>query len=377
MIAGLATKDGTARFIERFPVALENSSYRRFRRMRVASVGLGTYLGDSTPEDDALYLAAIKRAVQLGCNLIDTAISYRNMQSERVVGKALSELISAGTIQRDEILVCSKGGYLPFDKQSTLTPEAYRASEYYDSGLLKSDQCEALLHSLEPTFLANQLEKSRANLGLEGIDIYYLHNPETQLSRVQRDAFHSQLKTAFEFLESAVKAGKIGCYGLATWNGFRVGSNDPNYLCLHEIVKIAQQVGGEQHNFAAIQLPLNLTKTEAVALGKQPIPGNPLKVSTAKAASEFRIALFASASLDQAKLTKFLPAVVKQHFKKLATDTQYAVQFSRSCTGVVSALVGMRQPAHVDEVLGIFKFQPDAPENFVRLFESPDKSLVR
>jgi hypothetical protein len=88
-----------------------------------------------------------------------------------------------------------------------------------------------------------QLEKSRNNLGLETIDVYYVHNPETQLSAVSREEFNSRIEKAFGALEDAVKEGKISVYGVATWNGFRVPPEDPGHLSLSDLVKAAQAAG--------------------------------------------------------------------------------------------------------------------------------------
>ena len=66
------------------------------------------------------------------------------------------------------------------------------------------------------------LDMSRANLGLDTIDIYYIHNPETQLASVSGPEFLERIRRAFELLEQQVAGGKIGVYGAATWNGFRV-----------------------------------------------------------------------------------------------------------------------------------------------------------
>ena len=84
-------------------------------------------------------------------------------------------------------------------------------------------------HSLAPRYLAHQIDRSRANLGVETIDVYYLHNPESQLAtRRPRDEVMARIGRAFVALEDAPSsAGKIGCYGVATWNGFRVAPRRP------------------------------------------------------------------------------------------------------------------------------------------------------
>jgi aryl-alcohol dehydrogenase-like predicted oxidoreductase len=75
----------------------------------MSSIGIGTYLGDTTDEDDASYTSAIQHAVGSGINVIDTALNYRAQRSERSVGTAIRRAIESGVIQRDEIVVCSKG----------------------------------------------------------------------------------------------------------------------------------------------------------------------------------------------------------------------------------------------------------------------------
>ena len=79
------------------------------------------------------------------------------------------------------------------------------------------------MHCLHPKFLELQLEQSLNNLNLECLDIYYLQNAyEAQGPFNTDNVFFDRLAKAFEFLESAVAAGKIRSYGLATYSCFRV-----------------------------------------------------------------------------------------------------------------------------------------------------------
>jgi aryl-alcohol dehydrogenase-like predicted oxidoreductase len=66
---------------------------------------------------------------------------------------------------------------------------------------------------MTPSYILSQLDCSRRNLDVECIDIYYVHNPETQLAEVSREEFHDRLLKAFEALEGAVTEGKIRFYG--------------------------------------------------------------------------------------------------------------------------------------------------------------------
>src|SRR5258708_31258423 len=105
-----ATAEGTARF--RDAAAAARGHFRQvLGGLWISSLGIGTYLGRDDTRNDALYTESIRRALQLGINVIDTAINYRNQRSERAVGAALR-----GTgVVRDQIVLCSKGAYLPFD----------------------------------------------------------------------------------------------------------------------------------------------------------------------------------------------------------------------------------------------------------------------
>ena len=104
------------------------------------------------------------------------------------------------------------------------------------------------MHSMEPRFIADQIDRSRSNLGLETIDIFYLHNPETQLNFVIRDEFDGRIRLAFEALERMVAEGKIRYYGTATWEGYRRPGGAKDTLDLVRLIEIAQEQGGPQHH---------------------------------------------------------------------------------------------------------------------------------
>src|SRR5262249_59649573 len=98
-------------------------------------------------------------------------------------------------------------------------------------------------------YLRDQIDRSRANLGLETLDVYYLHNPETQLGEVDRAEFMARVRAAFGALEEAVAAGSIARYGTATWTGYRVDPSDPGYLSLPDLVAVAREGGGARPHF--------------------------------------------------------------------------------------------------------------------------------
>jgi aryl-alcohol dehydrogenase-like predicted oxidoreductase len=352
-LVGHATTKATARFRDRFSKTFVPDFYRgSLDSLSTSSVGIGTYLGESDDEDDARYFDTICRAIGQGINLVDTAINYRCQRSEVVVGRALQSVIREGAASREEIVVCTKGGYIPLDRSAPPSRAAYQSyvqAEFYDQGIMRPEDVVAGGHCLAPGYLAHQLSRSRTNLGLQAIDVYYLHNPEQQLDALDRPAFLQRLRAAFAFLEERVRQGEIGRYGCATWNGFRVPSDQAGHLSLEELVTIAVEVGGKRHHFRVIQLPINLGMVEAVRQPTQRVKGRPMTIL--EAARELGIAAVASASLLQARLASGLPQAVREAFPDLSTDAQRALTFTRTMPGVTTALVGMKTVAHLQENL--------------------------
>jgi aryl-alcohol dehydrogenase-like predicted oxidoreductase len=343
-----ATVEGTARYRESLAGQVDASHIGQADSLWLSSIGLGTYLGEPDEETNRRYGAAIHRALQLGCNVIDTAINYRFQLSERAVGEALGQTGTA----RDEVFVSTKGGYVPYDGSFPDDPAQYIARTFIEPGIARTeDFAQGGQHCMSAPYLAHQLAQSRANLHLETIDLYYLHNPEGQLGEISRPEFMGRLRQAFVFLEQAASDGHIARYGLATWNGFRQLPSARDYLSLDEIVKLARSIAGDAHHFKAIQLPINLAMPEAFDNKNQ--QGGGAWRSTLDAARELGTMVFASASLLQARLSRNLPTAVRSAVGADLSDAQRAIQFARSLPDVTCALVGMSNARHVEENLAL------------------------
>jgi aryl-alcohol dehydrogenase-like predicted oxidoreductase len=367
--SGYATPEGTARYAARLQGTVAEGHFREFQGLKISSIGLGTYLGEHDAGTDAQYREAIIRAVELGCNLIDTAVNYRFQQSERTIGQALATLFEQGRLQRDELVVATKGGFIPFDGSPPRSQQefmGYVEKTFVQPGIIQPADIVAGCHCMTPPYLQHQLDTSLHNLGLECVDIYFVHNPETQLEEVPRGEFVQRMRTAFQALETNVAAGQLRWYGTATWEGYRRPRDAADYLALGELVAAAHDVGSEGHHFRVIQLPHNLAMPEALTQQNQQVDGQTL--SPLEAAQEFEIYVLCSASILQSRLTRGLPDVLAQVFR-LDTDAQRAIQFVRSSPGVGSALVGMKQVRHVEENLAVAKVPPASLEQFMRLFE--------
>jgi aryl-alcohol dehydrogenase-like predicted oxidoreductase len=366
MIRGRATAEGTARYRARFGEGVSAEHFRAFRSgLLLSSIGVGTYLGREDDATDALYRAAVSRALERGLNVVDSAVNYRHQRSERVVGAVLAELVSRGHVARDEIVVATKGGFIPFDASVPRDPGAYFTETYLRPGIVTPEQVVGM-HCMAPRYLEDQIDRSRRNLGLDLIDVYYLHNPETQLDEIDRDEFKGRLHAAFSTLERAVERGVIGSYGVATWDGLRQDTGAPGHLSLAELVRVARETGGAGHHFAVVQLPYNLAMPEAFTRATQVVEGE--IVPALEAARRLGLYTMASASVYQGQLTRNLPATVSEYLPGLETDAQRALQFVRSTPGIGTALVGMKSVSHVQENAAVARTAPIGWAEFKRLF---------
>lgn len=315
-----ATPEGTARYRERFEGRVSTNHFREQQGLVLSSIGIGTYLGDADEDTDVRYANAVVRAVQLGCNVIDSAANYRFQRSERSIGQALKTLTTEHGFAREELVICTKGGYLPFDGSPPRNMREYVNETFVKPGIASFADIVGGMHCMTPAYLQNQLEQSLRNMGIQCVDVYYIHNPESQLGYVSQAEFYSRLKLAFERLEQNRGEGKLAYYGVATWNGFRVPANSREHHSLARMVDTAREAGGDDHGFRFIQLPFN--------------PAMPEGISVIEEAQRLGVTVVASASLLQGRI-----------------DPQTALKFIRSTPGITTALIGMSRVEHVEENL--------------------------
>jgi aryl-alcohol dehydrogenase-like predicted oxidoreductase len=363
---GTATLPGTTRYRDRFKAWAAENHFRNEQNLWLSSIGIGTYLGNADDATDVHYAEAIVRAVELGANVIDTAANYRFQRSERSIGKALRQLTETKGFDREELLICTKGGYIPFDGAPPRDVRAYIEDTFVRTGIARMEDFAGGSHCMTPAYLQNQLEQSLRNMDLDCVDVYYVHNPESQIGVVSEKEFYSRLRAAFERLEQLVVESRIRMYGVATWNGFRVPPDAAGYHSLTRMVEIAGEVGGESHGFRFIQLPFNLAMPEALVLPNQVVEDK--EVSTLEAAAMLGVTVVSSASILQGRVAQGLPDNIREPLGSLATDAQTAIQFVRSTPGVTTSLVGMSSPEHVEENLTLVRVEPAHPDDYRKVF---------
>lgn len=324
--------------------------FKVFRGASVSGIGIGTWMGDTSSATDLRYIETLVHAASRGINVFDTAINYRHMLAERCVGKAVHRLLHSG-VPRQALLIASKGGYITHDAADARSWDDYVRQEYLVSGLISAEEMSRA-HSINPRFIRHQIEQSLDNLRLETVDIYYLHNPEEALAGLGAKAARQSLAATFAVLEEAVAAGRIGCYGLATWDGMRVAKEDPRHLALATAVAAAgDAAGGGRHHLAVIQLPFNIRDRQAATLPTQKL-GRAL-LPALKAAEELGLYVMTSASVLQGAE---IPEAAESRLRAAAPGYSLvtaALQLARSAPGAGTALVGMRRIQSVEEAMAV------------------------
>jgi aryl-alcohol dehydrogenase-like predicted oxidoreductase len=185
--------------------------YRTLGRtgIRVSEVGFGAWAvggnahGNSYgPTDDATSVAAVRRAVDLGCTFFDTADVYGWGHSEEVLGEALADC-------RQDVVIATKVG-----------------GDFYHGGVRLN---------FDPGYLAFALDRSLQRLRTDHVDVYQLHNPPLGMTGDPR---------TYEVLDGFVAENKIRAYGVS----------------VHEPLEAVLAI--ETGKPAAIQLPFSLFRQE-------------------------------------------------------------------------------------------------------------------
>ena len=360
MISGHASSDGTKKFAQNSGVNSKN--FNEFQNLTLSNVGIGTYLGEPDSTTDTLVTNAVKQSINSGVNVIDTAINYRSQKAERSVGKAISELIIEDKISRDQIFVSSKNGYVTNDADVQLGFWEYVKQEYTQKGIVGEGDITSGYHCMTPSYLSDQLDRSLRNLDVECIDLMYIHNAvEGQIKDISREKLLENLKSVFELYEQKRDEGKIQFFGMATWECFRVTSDNSQFLSLEEITSMAKKIGGENNGFRFIQLPFNMYYDQALLTKNQTLSNDP--VSVLEAAVKLGIGVFTSVPFMQGRL--LAPGAMPE-FSNLDPSLR-ALQFIRSSPGVLAPLIGQKSSEHVSENLEILNIPPLTEDEFIDL----------
>lgn len=250
----MTSVEGTKTYINKYPEI--KSKILGKTGFTVSICGFGGYrIDDGIPQ----HQNSLGLALTSGINLIDTSSNYADGGSEILIGKVLKKLISEKKIERENIVVVSKGGYLQ-GSNLKLGYEREKSGKPFSDVVKCSND---LWHCISPDFLENQITLSLQRLSLNKINVYLLHNPEYFLTysvisdpeRRERE-YYRRIKDAFIHLEEEVKRGRIAYYGISS-NTFAEKNTKQNFTSLEKVIQIANEIS-EQNHFAVVQFPMNL-----------------------------------------------------------------------------------------------------------------------
>ena len=360
-----ATKEGTFKYLKKFG-NYSKDFYRFNGELFFPSLGIGTYKPEPYKEDNYIinYSEAIKTALRRGINFIDTAINYRYQMSEREIAEALNIMIQDEEIQREEIIIASKAGFIPLDFPFPDNPYAWIQQNILDAGLASKEEIVIDQHCMAPAYLRWSCEQSLRNLEIETIDIFFLHNPETQLGYVDKATFYDRIEAAFSLFEELRSENKIVSYGIAAWNGFLYEEDHIEYISLGKMVEIARRVGGEEHGFKYLQSPFNLAKPHAYGYTNQECADG-FYYPLMQACAHYGLSYLGSSPLLQKNLFKrpFAANIGDLMKTNDLSDVASALQFARSA-GAICAIFGAVDPAHVIDN-AVMAYLPEATKEAV------------
>ena len=363
VLNGYATDSGTKRYMEyAIQRGKPSNHFRLFDGLNLSSIGMGTYLGELSTEDDNAMENAVYESIKSGAiNVIDTAINYRAMKSEKSIGRALLRLRNEGIISRDQVFICTKNGYITNDGDyPSIDVMEYMQRMFISTGIIKPDEISSGYNVLNPNYVERCIDKSLTNMHLSAIDLVYIHNAfESWHEDIKREEFMQMLSRVFEVYERYRSINKVRYYGMATWTCFRVPLDNKEYLSLEEVVNLAEKVGGKQHGFRFIQLPYNLAYSEALLLKGQKV-GTEKNLTILEAAEKLNIKVFTSIPLFQSRL---LRAQIPDYMG-LTDQVTKLVQVIRSSPSVIAPLIGYKKPQHIEQNLKIANIPPLNDEEF-------------
>ncbi|WP_433479512.1 aldo/keto reductase [Spirillospora sp. CA-142024] len=306
--------------------------------MNISSVGFGSWAVAGSgwrfgwgATDDAESVAAIRHAVESGVNWIDTAAVYGLGHSEELVGKAV-----AGLPEADRPLLFTKAG-LVWDPDDPQAPPR---------------------RIMKPASVRREVEDSLRRLGVERIDLYQVHWPDTGESleyagdgggAVSPNA--TPLEEYWQVMADLKAEGKVRAIGL---------SNHPPAL-LEAAEKVAH-VDAIQPPFSAVNRSAAAEIAWARDRGTGVIVYSPLQSGlltgafTAERAAELPPDDWRAAHADfttglkaNLRLAGALRPVAARHG---ATVAEVAIAWVLAWPGVTGAIVGARRAAQVDGWVG-------------------------
>jgi predicted oxidoreductase len=190
---------------------------------RISPVGFGTYRWTGAPD----HVAALHRALDLGCTLVDTAPNYATLEVRSLLGRVLAP-------HRADVHLISKGGYTS------------------EGG-----------YSLEPRFIRDRIRSEAELVGDGYLDTFLLHNPEHLLVAFDERQVLDQVGEALAVCAEQVAAGTIRSFGVSS-NVVATPSVAMGQDTVYAYAQLAADLNAG-HALRYLQFPHNLVERAALS----------------------------------------------------------------------------------------------------------------
>ncbi|MEJ2060311.1 MAG: aldo/keto reductase, partial [Gammaproteobacteria bacterium] len=195
----------------------------------------------------------------------------------------------------------------------------------------------------------------------ETLDAFLVDQPEVHIPVIGKEQLNRKLGKVFEVLERAVKDKRLRYYGISTFEGFRVETDDKMFQSITSMLGLAENAAREatgspnaRHHFKIAMMPFNQVMLEGFTRFNT-ATGQGNVASPIQAAHQLEVYMMASHTLFKGHLAGQCLDVVRQAMPTLANPAQCAMQFNRSTPGLGTSLVGMSRPEHLDDLLAVAK----------------------
>ncbi len=373
-IEGFATPAATRAYAAVHGAHAGEGHYSDFlrTRIRLSSLGVGTFPGAASPDVDASVGVLVSSALRAGINVIDTAAHYRYGRALAAVGAGLRDAILRG-VPREAVFVVSKGGFLTFRGGWPKDWDAWFETEIEDQGLGSRADTADRAHLLSPAYINYQIELSRSLIGVDTLDAFLVDQPEVHIRRLGKEPTNRLLLGVFEVLERAVRENRIRCYGISTFYGFRVETDHPLFQSLTSMLGLAEKAAAEaegkpsgRHHFKIVQMPFNQVMLEGFTRFNQ-ATGQGNVASTLQGAHQLHVYTMASHGMLKGKLAEQSADSIAEGFPELS-PARRAIQFNRSTPGLGTSLFGLSRAEHLEDLIAVMDTHPMKRERFLAMF---------
>lgn len=300
--------------------------------LRISPVGLGTWaMGGAGwefgwgPQDDAASIDAIRRAVAVGINWIDTAPAYGTGHAEEVIGRALRGL----------------------------EPRPY----VFTKASLTWDRQRRIHHSLRRASIRREVDESLRRLGVDAIDLYQLHWPEPP----------GEIEEGWATLAELKEEGKVRHIGVSNFSAEqmdRVGAIAP-VETLQPPYSLVHPAAGEREIPYAARNGIGVIVYGPIGAGLLTGTMTPERVH-AMATDDWRRSNreFQEPRLSRHRaLAQLLGEIGAGHGR---SASEVAIAWTLRSPGVTGAIVGGRSARQVDGWAGALDFRL-GPEEIERI----------